>query len=78
MKRKPPIKELKERSALWIDTSDELRITLSKKELPYCCISCAKGRPINSWWFDINRDEWVTSFFTIEDMRNNYEFVGFI
>ena len=77
MKRKPPIKELKKRSAIWFD-GETLRLTLSKKELPYCCLSCSVGSPINSWYYDPKADAWFTSFFPIEGVRMNYEFMGFI
>lgn len=79
MKRKPSIKELKRRSAIWIDQEGDLRITLSDREqrtINTChCRSCLNS---NSWYYSKQYDEWFTSIFGIEGMRHHYEFLGFI
>lgn len=82
MLNKPPLSQLKKRSALWFDGYD-LRITLSTKEhraTTACparpkCKSCME---MNSWHYVVDMNEWKTSFFSIGAVRENYEFVGFI
>lgn len=78
MKRKPTIKQLKNRSAVWFD-GNNLRLTLCKEDLRkqhYCKCSFCLSK--NSWWYDSLRERWWTSFFGLDDVRKNYEFVSFI
>lgn len=74
MKRKPSLSKMKERSSLWFDGRG-LRIVLSWRENGCDHREC---ECCNSWWYDMEHDEWMTSFFTPRSVRELYEFIGWI
>jgi hypothetical protein len=81
MKRKPTLKQLKKRSAIWFDGND-LRLTFSDKDQKQnqtcSCKICVGNNSSNSWWYDVKSDNWWTSFWTREGSRREFEFVGWV
>ncbi len=78
--KKPSIEKMRNTTTFWFD-GGYLRLVLSEQEqkIELKCgdnCRCYGFDGGNSWWFDDDRGDWVSSFFTAKCVRSNYAFIG--
>lgn len=69
--RKPTLYELLKRPAWWIDYDDDLRITLPRLHDDFLIDR-------NFWFYVDEEDEWFSSFLSLNEVREDFEFGGFL